>query len=289
MTATQEPRKVGVTGYPLTHTVSPDFQQPAFDHYGIPATYRAYPVTAEELPGFVAAFRETEWLGLNVTIPHKEAVAGLVDRCTDTAATIGAVNTLFKEGESLVGDNTDAHGFLTALRTDGETDPAGARVLLLGAGGAGRAVLVALAQAGAHHVTIANRHRERAEALLQSLTGTLNRQNCAVVDWESTALHRAAAEADVIVNTTAVGMAKGPAPGQSPLPPHVFRSSQLVFDLIYTPSITPLLRYAAAGGARTLDGLPMLVYQGAAAFERWTDKPAPLKLMMSKAQAALGI
>lgn len=288
MTAAQTILKVGVTGYPLSHTVSPAFQQPAFDHYGIPATYRTYPVTAADLPSLIAALRNTEWLGLNVTIPHKEAVTALVDRCTPTAANIGAVNTLFKEDGNLVGDNTDAQGFLTALRTDGANDPAGARVLVLGAGGAGRAVLVALAQAGTGHITLANRHRERAESLLSALEESLGAQDCMVVDWASAALRQAATAADIIVNSTAVGMAKGPAPEQSPLPPHVFQGNQLVFDLVYTPSRTPLLRLAQQGGARTLDGLPMLVYQGAASFERWTGKPAPLKLMKAKALAALG-
>ncbi len=288
MTAAQTILKVGVTGYPLSHTVSPAFQQPAFDHYGIPAEYRPYPVTAEALPALIAQLHDTEWLGLNVTIPYKEAVITLVDRCTPTAETIGAVNTLFKKEGSLIGDNTDAHGFLTALRTDGATDPSGARVLLLGAGGAGRAVLVALAQAGASHITLANRHRERAEKLLDSLAAALHAQQTAVVDWQSAEAQAAAKAADIIVNSTAVGMAKGPAPDLSPLPSSVFRSGQVVFDLVYTPSLTPLLRLAQQGGARTLDGLPMLVYQGAAAFERWTGMPAPLKLMKAKAQAALG-
>lgn len=288
MTAAQTVRKVGVTGYPLSHTISPAFQQPAFDHYGISASYRPYPVTADELPELIAKLRKPEWLGLNVTIPHKEAVISLVDRCTPTAETIGAVNTLFKEGGDLVGDNTDAHGFLTALRTDGTTDPAGKRVLVLGAGGAGRAVLVALAHAGASHITLANRHRERAENLLDSLKAALHAQETAVAGWQSADVCAAATAADIIVNSTAVGMAKGPAPDESPLPPHVFRRDQTVFDLVYTPSRTRLLRFAQAGAARTLDGLPMLVYQGAAAFERWTGKPAPLKLMKAKAQAALG-
>ena len=288
MTAAQNTRKVGVTGYPLTHTISPAFQQPAFDRCGIPASYRPYPVTAAALPAFIASLREPAWLGLNVTIPHKEAVAALVDRCTATARTIGAVNTLFKEDGKLVGDNTDAHGFLTALREDGATDPAGARVLVLGAGGAGRAVLAALAQAGAERVTLANRHRERAENLLAALADALRAQDTAVVDWDSAALRQAAATADIIVNSTAGGMASGPAPQLSPLPPDVFHGGQVVFDLVYTPRLTPLLRQARAGGARALDGLPMLVYQGAAAFERWTGKPAPLKLMKAKALAALG-
>ena len=289
MTTTLHMRKVGVTGYPLTHTVSPAFQQPAFDHYGIPATYRAYPVKAADLSAFIDSFRAPEWLGLNVTIPHKESVVALVDRCTATAETIGAVNTLFKEGERLIGDNTDAQGFLTALRTDGGTDPAGANVLLLGAGGAGRAVLVALAQAGVRHITLANRRRDRAESLMEALASALHAQECAVVDWQSADLHQAAMAADIIVNSTAVGMANGPAPDLSPLPPDVFHSGQIVFDLVYTPSLTPMLSSARAHEAGTLDGLPMLVYQGAAAFERWTGKAPPLKLMKAKALAALGV
>ncbi len=279
--------KVGVTGYPLTHTISPAFQQPAFAHYGISACYRAYPVQPDDLPAFVESLRAPDWLGLNVTIPHKEAVTSLIDRCTATAATIGAVNTVFKDGDALVGDNTDAHGFLTALRADGDVDPTDARVLVLGAGGAGRAVLVALAQAGAGHITLANRHPERAQRLAQSLSTVLPAAT-ALAPWQSPALDEAARAADIIVNCTAVGMANGPAPTKSPLGPSAFRPGQLVFDLVYTPRRTPLLHHAQDHGARVLDGLPMLVYQGAAAFERWTGKPAPLKLMKSKALAALG-
>ncbi len=288
MPPSQYARKVGVIGFPLSHTVSPAFQQPAFDHYGIPAQYRPYPVPGEVLPAFIAEIHDPTWLGLNVTIPHKEVVVTLVDQCTATAESIGAVNTLFKEEGRLIGDNTDAHGFLTALRTDGAIDPAGRNVLVLGAGGAGRAVLVALAQAGAGQIALANRHRERAETLVEALTAPLQSQEIAVLEWDSPALQRAASEADVIVNCTAMGMAKGPAPDSSPLPPGVFHGGQIVFDLVYTPSCTPLLRHAQARGARTLDGLPMLVYQGAASFERWTGKPAPLKLMKAKALAALG-
>ncbi len=288
MPSSQYARKVGVTGFPLSHTVSPAFQQPAFDHYGIPAQYRPYPVPGEDLPAFITELKDPLWLGLNVTIPHKESVTHLVDRCTASADSIGAVNTLFKEEGSLIGDNTDAHGFLTALRTDGATDPAGRKVLVLGAGGAGRAVLVALAQAGVEQITLANRHRERAEGLVAALAATLQTLRSTVVEWNSAALHHAATEAEVIVNCTAMGMAKGPAPESSPLPPGVFHGGQIVFDLVYTPSCTPLLHDAQSGGARTLDGLPMLVYQGAASFERWTGKPAPLKLMKAKALAALG-
>jgi shikimate dehydrogenase len=278
---------VGVVGYPLGHSLSPVFQQAAFDYYGIAATYRAYPVPTEELAPFLQGVRGPEWLGLNVTIPHKEQAARLVDRCTPIAERIGAVNTLFKENGRLVGHNTDAEGFLRALQEDGGTDPAGAVVLVLGAGGAARAVLVALATAKVSRLLLANRHVERAGRLLESLAPVVAACQCVIIPWEPAALRQAAREADIVVNCTAVGMAGGPAPDQSPLPSGSLLGRQLVYDLVYRPRLTPLLKEAQAVGARRVEGLPMLIYQGAAAFELWTGRPAPLALMLSQASQAL--
>lgn len=291
-------RRIAVIGYPLSHSISPRFQQPAFDARGLEIDYVARETPPSQLISFFDEFRRDEtWLGLNVTVPYKEAVFGLMDELSHEARLIGAVNTVVKSspaepsdprGPTLIGHNTDGAGLLRALRQDGRFDPAGRAGLLLGAGGAGRAAAVALARAGATRVVVANRHRERAERLVGELARWFSVTEFAVVTWESGALQAAVREVELLVNCTSVGMAHGAAPDQSPAPKAMLGAHLLVYDLVYNPARTPLLRDAERRGARTLGGLPMLIYQGAAAFELWTGKPAPVRLMLEHGRRALG-
>lgn len=273
-------RSVGIIGHPLGHTLSPLFQQAAFDHLGIPATYRPYDLLPEEVPAFVAQLREPHWLGVNVTVPHKERVRPLLDAEVDAAAVVGAVNTIVNDGGRLVGYNTDVVGFRDALAEVGFV-VRGTRVVVLGAGGAARAVVYALRIDGAAEIVVANRSVARAERLLADLAP--DPTHTAALPLDAAALAPALARCDLLVNCTSVGLQ----PGEAPLPDESVPRQALVYDLIYNPPQTRLLAAAAARGARTLDGLSMLVGQGAAAFTLWTGRPAPRDVMQRAAAEGL--
>ena len=274
-----------VIGYPLAHSISPLFQQPAFDHLGLSVRYVARETPPEELPAFLTELRGPRWLGVNVTVPHKEAVAAAVDDLSTEARLIGAVNTVRKEGDRLIGHNTDAAGFLRGL-TAAACDPRGVAALILGAGGAARAVAVALLQAGARHVTVANRTVSRAERLVATLAASFDAARLAAGPLQAEALR----DAGLVVNTTTVGMAHGPDAAASLLADSLLASlppGALVYELVYNPAETPLLQAARTQGYRTQGGLPMLIYQGAASFELWTGRTAPVELMMAHGRQAM--
>jgi shikimate dehydrogenase len=264
--------------HPAGHTVSPAMHRAALAAAGVAGSYDALDVPPAGLPAAVAALRRPPWWGANVTVPHKTAVVPLLDELAPAARRLGAVNTIVRRGDRLVGDNTDLPGFARAL-ADLPLNLAGADVVVLGAGGAARAVVAVLADAGAR-IALHNRSRARAEALLEAL-------GWAAVDLLDDAdLADAASGCDLLVQTTTVGMAGGP-PG-SPLPAGALPRRGSVVDLIYRPSRTPLLAAAQAARLTVQNGLPMLVYQGGLAFEAWTGVPAPLDAMGRAAEAALG-
>lgn len=281
-------QQVAVIGYPLKHSISPQFQQPAFDALGLDVRYTARETPPEELPELLAALRQPPWLGLNVTVPHKQAVLPYLDELSPEARRIGAVNTIHRVGDRLLGYNTDAPGVVRALRQDLGFEPRGARAVLLGAGGSARAVAVALLDAGVRALAILNRHPERAETLAAELRVGL-RPDAAVEAGPATeaTIIRTLAGADLLVNCTTVGMRHGPAEGSMPVPPQALRRTLAVYDLVYNPRVTPLVAAARAAGAPAQGGLSMLVYQGAISFEIWTGRPAPLEVMRRAAEAAL--
>ncbi len=276
-------KRLAVIGYPIHHSISPAMHQAALDLYGIPVVYERREVVPDKLPAFIDSLRDGEWMGINVTVPHKEAVIPLLDGLSPDAEAIGAVNTVVASDGRLVGYNTDADGFLRALRERGEFDPAGRDVALLGAGGAARAVLWALCRAGARKVTIFNRHVERAERLRMAAAvwGISTQLDVARIDQFSVSAKLS--RGGLLVNATSVGLA----PTETPVAAESIPEGILVVDLIYNPRPTRLLREAGERGARTLDGLPMLVHQGAAAFERWMGRAAPVDVMFAAAERAL--
>ena len=289
--------RIGVIGYPIGHSISPMFQQAALDHYSLDARYQAWEVAPEELEEFIAGLRSPDTMGISVTVPHKEAVISHLDRIDEWATIAGAVNAVvYRDGE-LAGYNTDGLGFIRALEQDAQFAPEGCKVLIIGAGGSAKAVALALAGRGAAAITIANRTVERAQDLAKMLVqqGALGdekglpRIEAASLSSNNQAFTRAVSEIDLIVNCTTVGMRRGPADDLSPISPDVIPARALVFDLVYNPPETPLLREAAKVGAATLGGLPMLVYQGAASFELWTGRAAPVEVMMKVAKAAMGV
>ena len=277
--------RVGIFGYPLGHSISPAFQQAAFDHIGLDARYEAWETPPGALAKAVSCLRRDGYLGANVTVPHKEAVRDHMDELDPWAEAIGAVNTIVSHEGRLVGFNTDAHGFVEALRCEARFDARGKRVVLIGAGGAARAVAFGLAREGVASLVIANRTPARAEALAAELRDSV--AEVAALDLASSSLGERIASADLIVNATSVGMQGGPAEGRSPVADGLIPPTCVVHDMVYNPEATPLLKMAKDAGAHIVGGLPMLVHQGAAAFEHWTGKDAPIDVMFSAARRAL--
>ena len=260
--------------------------QAAFDHAGIVAVYEAWETAPETLGAAVAALRADDTLGANVTVPHKQAVMASLDEVDDLARRIGAVNTIINDGGRLRGTNTDARGFIDSLREYGGIEPSGVDTVLVGAGGAARAAAHALAEIGVGSLIIGNRTLERAEALAAEISAL--GVEARAVSLADAAFSDACGAAGLIVNSTSVGMLHGPAEGESPVPDGAIRAGCVVYDMVYNPPDTPLLRATADAGARAVGGLPMLVYQGAAAWETWTGQEAPVDVMMAAARRALG-
>lgn len=269
---------VPLVGQPIAYSLSPVFQQAAFDHAGIAARYELWETAPADLAARVARLREPGYLGANVTVPHKEAVLPLLDLVAPLAARIGAVNTIVKDQGRLRGENTDAGGFIAPLRERG-VDFAAWRAVLLGAGGAARAVAFALLDAGVRELAIANRTLARAATLAAALADRRARVHA----LSDPALGQALASAALLVDATAGGW-QGAPPALAPELLARLPAEALVYDLTYQE--TPLLRLAAARGLTTLDGFPMLIEQGALAWEHWTGRTAPREVMWAAARTA---
>lgn len=279
---------VGLIGWPTGHSVSPAMHNAAFAELGLDWRYVPLPVPVDPPERIGEAVRGLRALGLrgaNVTVPHKQAVMPHLDQLSPAAQAIGAVNTIRIEPDgSLLGDNTDAPGFVADLRDHG-VDPAGKRVLVLGAGGSARAVVYGLATAGSRAVAIANRSPDRAQSLaaeMQHLFADCRITAHALPD----AIPTLAGNADLIINTTSLGMT--PKIEGLPWDEGVsFLPGQVVYDLVYNPPQTRLLQKAAADGAKGIGGLGMLIWQGAIAFELWTGQQPSTETMRRAALADL--
>ena len=276
---------VGLIGHKLKYSISPQFQQAAFDYLRLDIRYDVWETSKDDLPQVMEGLRDASKLGANITIPHKEAVLPLLDKMDNDARRIRAVNTVVNREGKLIGYNTDASGFIRALRDDGAFSPRNKRVVLLGAGGAARAVGFALVDAGVKSLIILNRGMERGRALAWDLK--ISDTEVIALSWKDGRTLIALGECDLLVNCTSVGMKDSSAEGKSPLGMGLIPKRALVYDVVYNPMETPLLSAAKKVGARTLGGLPMLVYQGAASFELWTGQSAPIDIMMRAAKRAL--
>jgi shikimate dehydrogenase len=276
-------KRAYVIGAPIRHSISPAMHNAAFTALGIEARYESLEVAPAELEAWVRSVRVAELLGFNVTVPHKEAIVPLLDEIAGDAVLAGAVNTVVQRHGKLVGLNTDTVGFRRLLADEAGTSLHGKRVVLLGAGGAARAIAVVALQDETANLVVANRHVERAQRLLEAVSSLSVRTAVSATGLEGVALERAIDEADIIVNATSVGLASD----DVPIDPTLIRAASLVVDLIYNPPETALLGAAAARGARAVGGLGMLVHQAAAAFEAWTYVAAPVEVMRQAAAEAL--
>ncbi len=269
-------RVLGIFGDPIGHSLSPLMQNEALVQAGIDAVYVPFRVEAKELPAAVDAVRALGLVGVNVTIPHKEAVLPLLDEVDPDARLIGAVNTVVNRAGRLIGFNTDATGFLGALAEDLDFVPTGRRILLLGAGGAARAALVALCRAGAAFVAVANRTPARAEALVGELGGGFPGTKFAHCGMDPENLTSQAPSVDLVVNATSLGL-KGEVPADFPW--GALPAGASFYDMVYSSSGTPMVRAVREHGLRSASGLGMLAGQGEAAFALWFGRPAPPGVM----------
>jgi shikimate dehydrogenase len=280
-------KRIGLIGQGLKHSISVAFQQAALDHHGLDIRYETWDTRPDELETRMGNLRSEDCLGANVTIPFKEAVIPYLDELDEGARRIGAVNTIVRQEDRLVGYNTDRDGFARALDEAGFA-PRGAQTVLLGAGGAGRAVAVALIEGQAGTILVADEVPRRADALASDLKRlTPPGTSITWCHWGHGAFLRALADCRLLVNCTPVGMKYGGAEGESPIAADLIPSGCLAFDLVYNPPETPFLAAARSRGARTAGGLSMLVQQGAASFRLWTGLEPPVPLMLEAAERAL--
>ena len=276
---------VGVIGWPIEHSVSPAMHNAAFRALGLDWCYLPFAVPPAHVADALAGVRGLGLRGINVTVPHKQAVSALVDELTPEARAIGAVNTVLVRGERLIGHNTDAAGFLRALREAGFA-PEGCSALVLGAGGAARAAVYALARVGAR-VVLLNRTPQRADALVSDLRAVVKGARLEAGGLDAQTAQQEASRCHLVVNATSLGM--WPQVETSPWPEEVaFPAGVLLFDLVYNPRQTRLVRLARESGARAVDGLRMLVHQGAEAFALWTGAAPPVEIMYAACAAILG-
>ena len=280
MTAT-----IALLGHPVAHSISPPMQQAALDARGVDARYEAWDVLPGEVGAAVGRLRGGGVIGANVTVPHKVEMLERADEVDALAAQVGAVNTIVPRDGRLRGANTDVAGVQRTL-ADARVDVTGSEVVLIGAGGAARAVVVAMRAAGASGLTIANRTLANAEALT-GLGGDGMEVRIALLDPASGALREAMGRARLVIHSTTLGMRHGPDESATPIPGELFVAGQAALDLVYIPERTPFLRAAEAAGAQPIGGLGMLVHQGAESFRMWTGMEPPTDVMFAAARAAL--
>lgn len=270
----------GVIGDPIEHTFSPAMHNAAFRHFGLNAVYVAFQVKPPNLADALRGVRSLNVRGLNVTIPHKEAIINLLDDVDTLAKNVGAVNTVTNENGLLRGFNTDGAGALETLRENG-VDPRNKRIVILGAGGAAKAIALTLAPT-AREVAIVNRTVEKAKTLCQRIRA-LYARDAHYCGLTSQNVKTVLEGAEILINTTSIGM--HPNAEESPIPASFLHGSLTVFDIVYNPRETQLLREARKVGAKTVGGLGMLVHQGVKAFELWTHMKPPVEVMRNAIEA----
>ncbi|HYK96274.1 MAG TPA: shikimate dehydrogenase [Candidatus Dormibacteraeota bacterium] len=266
-------KRVVLIGHPVAHSLSGAMQQAAFDALGIDAKYELWDRAPIALADAVVEVRGDDFLGVNITIPHKERVVPMIDRLTEEAQATGAVNTLTREGKRLVGHNTDVPGFAAALDRLVGRQKMPRQAVVLGAGGGARAVVYGLIRAGFLRIVVFNRHLHRAEGLVRHFGKSAAHMDLRAMPWHESIIESELAKTKVLVNATSIGLNAD----VSPIPGEVITGDLLVLDLIYKR--TRLLRDAESNGAHAMDGETMLLHQGAAAFTLWTGQPAPLEVM----------
>lgn len=289
-----KPARLAVIGDPVAHSRSPQMHQPALDAAGIECSYVRIHLKPDEIEEALTLFRENDFIGINVTIPHKGTVAALVSEQTEVARRTGSVNTVVFDAEGPVGHNTDAPGWKRAVREEFSIDLSDLRILILGAGGgAGKAAAVQCALDRCERLVLANRTIEKAQALVADLRPSIidpdklegPASRLVAVPWSEDALEDQLENIDLIVNATSLGMKRSDG---EVVPARLLQPHHLVYDMIYSPPRTRLIADAEAAGARAVNGIGMLLWQGVLAFEFWFDRQAPVGEMRNGLMRGMG-
>jgi shikimate dehydrogenase len=271
-----ETKLVGLLGYPLSHSRSAQMQNHAFKYSGLNFLYLPMEVEEDDLKAVVNGIRRMNFAGFNVTIPYKTKIMEYIDELDDLAGVIGSVNTAVVREKCIKGYNTDGEGFVRGLAETAGLSVKGKQVVVLGSGGAARAVTMTLAARGVDRLFICNRTREKADGLSREINEKI--KNCAaVIPMETEAVKKALKGTEILINTTSIGMY--PNRQQTPIDIGLVDSGTVVCDIVYNPVRTRLLSEASQKGCVTVDGIGMLVNQGAEAFKLWTGLKAPVKEM----------
>jgi shikimate dehydrogenase len=287
---TKQPIRLGVIGRPVAHSLSPQMQNAALDESNLKMQYARFEIAPEELKSALELFAQLEFVGVNLTVPHKIAAVDLLDETDDTARQIGAVNTIKFEGGKSRGFNTDGKGFARAIREEFAVDLRDLRILVLGAGGAARAIARQCAKANCERLVIANRDPAKAATLVEQLRpffvgprvlGPVARLQ--MIPLDDAALRFQIGNTDLVVNATPLGLNRN---DPLPVPPRLLEPHLMVYDTVYSSRRTAFVSGALEAGARAANGLSMLLHQGALAFEIWSDQPAPVEAMRSALRAA---
>lgn len=272
----------GIFGYPVAHTFSPDMHNSAFKKLGMDACYVPFPVPPEKLEDAVRAVVPLGLCGLNITVPHKERVLACLDELSEEARLIGAVNTVEIRKGRLIGHNTDGRGFLRSLGEHGGLNPKGKKFLFIGSGGAARAISFSLALAGAAEIVFRDLDARKASLLAQDIR---DKTGVPAVTIERDGLPEHAADADCLINATPLGLKRT---DPLPIPEKLIQRKHLVYDLVYNPPETELIKMAKKQGAKRLSGLGMLLFQGVISFEIWTGQKAPVLAMKNALSRQIG-
>ncbi len=284
MKITAKTKIVGILGHPVSHSFSPIMHNAAFESLGLDYRYFAFDVAPEMLRRAVEGLRALQLAGVNVTVPYKEKVIRYLDQLSPDARLIGAVNTIQHREGQLIGHNTDGLGFILAFQETFGLSVEGKRALLLGAGGAARAVAMQLVSQGVSEVIIANRTYARARRLVKAILENFPGVTALAIRLQSESLAKICTRADILINATTTGWMSG---SHQAMAPTAFRPSMMVCDLTYHPPATPFLKMASHAGCKTMNGVGMLLHQGALAFRIWSGQEAPLSVMRAALEQAI--
>ncbi|MEH1841944.1 MAG: shikimate dehydrogenase [Nostoc sp.] len=285
---TGKTKLLGVIGYPVEHSLSPVMHNAVIAHLGLDYVYLPFPIAPQNLEVAIAGFAAIDVVGFNVTIPHKQAIMPLLSEITPIAQTIGAVNTVSRQNNQWVGTNTDIEGFIAPLQTTYKQDWSQKVAVILGNGGAARAVIAGCQQLGFAKIHVVGRNVQRLQEFGNSWNNSFISENLQVHQWEE--LPKLILEANLLVNTTPIGMY--PKVDESPLSVEEIANlpkGAIAYDLIYIPKPTLFLEQAEKQGAIAIDGLEMLVQQGVAALKIWLQQEIPVEVMRQALREHLGL
>ncbi len=298
MNITAKTKILGIFGYPVSHTISPAMHNAVIKAIGLDMAYLSFEVKPSNLKDAINGIKGLGMLGVNITIPHKETVIKFLDEVSEEARLIGAVNTIVNRDGRLIGHNTDGYGYVSSLKEDCNFNPSGKNIVILGAGGAARGILVALAQKGVNKITVANRTVSRGISLIKTFKGKLPGIKFEAIGLKEDVLKISLKDAHLLINATPSGMNYGASRpcrrdnGNTvalvqKIPLDSLPKTAIVSDIVYNPLETILLKNAKRLGLTIHGGLGMLIHQGAKSFKLWTGIDAPIDIMRKAARKAL--